>query len=73
MSLKYQCEFIDEGLDQAWAVMKKYYRNKILDIIKNMKNNKELTYKLIERFVKISKTHRNIGDQQKGFIQKAIL
>ena len=56
-----------------WAVMKKYYRNKILDGCKNIKTNNELTYKLIERFVKIAKTHRNIGDQQKGFIQKAIL
>ena len=28
---------------------------------------------MIERFVKISKTHRNIGDQEKGFIQKVIL
>ena len=35
--------------------------------------NKELTYNLIERFVRVSKTHRNIGDQEKGFIQKAIL
>ena len=32
-----------------------------------------LTYAMIERFVKVSKTHRNIGDQEKGFIQKVIL
>jgi len=35
--------------------------------------NNKLTYNLIERFVKVSKTHRNTGDQEKGFIQKAIL
>ena len=35
--------------------------------------NDEITYAMIERFVKVSKTHRNIGDQEKGFIQKAIL
>ena len=33
----------------------------------------ELTFNEIERFIKISKTHRNIGDQEKGFIQKVIL
>ena len=32
-----------------------------------------LTYDLMERFVKVSKTYHNIGDQEKGFIQKAIL
>ena len=40
--------------------------------IPNNKDNK-LTYAMIERFVKVSKTHRNIGDQEKGFIQKVIL
>ena len=30
-----------------------------------------LTYKLIERFVKIAKTHRNIADQDKAFVEKA--
>ena len=32
--------------------------------------NDKLTYTMIERFVKVSKTHRDIGDQEKGFIQK---
>ena len=36
-------------------------------------DNDKLTYAMIERFVKVSKTHRNIGDQEKGFIQKVIL
>ena len=36
-------------------------------------NNDKLTYAMIERFVKVSKTHRNIGDQEKGFLQKVIL
>ena len=31
------------------------------------------THAMIKRFVKVSKTHRNIGDQEKGFIQKVIL
>ena len=34
-------------------------------------NGDPLTYKLIERFVRISKTHRNIADQDKAFIEKA--
>ena len=37
------------------------------------KGDGELTYDLIERFVKVSKTHRNIGDQEKSFIENAIL
>ena len=36
-------------------------------------NEDKLTYAMIERFVKVSKTHRNIGDQEKGFLQKVIL
>ena len=36
------------------------------------KNNKH-TYVMIEHFVKESKTHIDIGDQEKGFIQKVIL
>ena len=35
------------------------------------KKNDPLTYKLIKRFVRISKTHRNIADQDKAFIEKA--
>ena len=30
-----------------------------------------LTYKVIERFVKMAKTHRNIADQDKAFVEKA--
>ena len=30
-----------------------------------------LTYKAIERFVKIAKCHRNIADQDKAFVEKA--
>ena len=30
-----------------------------------------LTYKAIERFVKMAKTHRNIADQDKAFVEKA--
>ena len=30
-----------------------------------------LIYKAIERFVKMAKTHRNIADQDKAFIEKA--
>ena len=37
------------------------------------KGDHKLTYTMIERFVKVSKTHRNIEDQEKGFIQKVIL
>ena len=37
----------------------------------NAKNrNNELTYKWIERFVKQSKTHHNILDQERGFIEE---
>ena len=36
------------------------------------KNNKH-TYVMIEHFVKESKTHIDIGNQEKGFIQKVIL
>ena len=32
-----------------------------------------LTYNLIERFMRVSKMHCNIGNQEKAFIQKAIL
>ena len=31
--------------------------------------NRELTYDLIEKCVKKTKTHRNIGDQEKGFVE----
>jgi len=110
VSPKYHCELAGEGVEYAWAVMKKYYRRKALEekntkkkfekvvreAVQSVKQSSvelfaarcrrymiaylkldegggELTYKLIERFVKVSKTHRNIGDQEKGFIQKAIL
>ena len=35
--------------------------------------NESLTYESIERFVKTMKTHRNIGDQEKSFIKKAMM
>jgi len=35
-------------------------------------NNKDpLTYKAIEHFVKIAKTHQNIANQDKTFVEKA--
>ena len=34
-------------------------------------NGDLLTYRMIERFVKMSKTHRNIFDQDKAFAEKA--
>ena len=37
------------------------------------KGDDKLTYAMIERFLKVSKTHQNIGDQENGFIQKVIL
>jgi len=35
--------------------------------------DKTLSYESIERFVKTMKTHRNIGDQEKSFIKKAMM
>ena len=35
--------------------------------------NLTMTYESIERFVKTMKTHRNIGDQEKSFIKKAMM
>ena len=32
-------------------------------------SNGTLIFDLIERFIKKTKTHRNIGDQEKGFIE----
>ena len=38
----------------------------------NNNNNKDsLTFKIIKRFVKITKTHCNITDQDKAFVEKA--
>ena len=34
------------------------------------KNGDALTYKAVERFVKETKTHRNIADQEKGEIER---
>ena len=34
-------------------------------------SNDPLTYKLIERFVKMAKCHRNIADQDKAFVEMA--
>ena len=34
------------------------------------KSNGKLTFDLIERFIKKTKTHRNIGDQEKGLLSK---
>ena len=39
----------------------------------HLSKGEDFNHAMIERFVKISKTHRNIGDQEKGFIQKVIL
>ena len=36
-------------------------------------NEDKLTYTMIEHFVKVSKMHQNICDQEKGFLQKVIL
>ena len=30
----------------------------------------ELTFELIEKIIKKTKTHRNIGDQEKGFVEQ---
>ena len=37
------------------------------------KKKNSLTYDSIERLMRMSKTHRNIADQEKGFIQAAWL
>ena len=34
-------------------------------------NSDPLTYKVIERFVKMTKCHRNIANQDKAFVEKA--
>ena len=34
-------------------------------------NGDPLTYRMVKRFVKMSKTHRNIADQNKAFVEKA--
>ena len=34
-------------------------------------NQDPLTYQMIKRFVKMAKTHKNIADQDKAFIEKA--
>ena len=48
-----------------WRYMKTYsYCNN---------NNDKLTYRMIKHFVKVSKTHGIIGDQEKGLNQKVIL
>ncbi len=39
----------------------------------DMKKNNSLTYDSIEHFMRMWKTHRNIADQEKGFIQAACL
>ena len=35
-----------------------------------LNKNDKLTYAMIERFVKVSKPHRNIGDQEKGLFKR---
>ena len=109
-SPKYHCELAGEGIEYAWGLSKRFYRNKCLEDkntkskfdnvvrqaiefvskknINNFsarcrrymmaymdfkKNNKKLTYESIERFMKMSKTHRNIADSEKGFIEAAWL
>ena len=107
VSPKYHCELAGEGVEYAWGLGKKFFRNEGLEK-KRTKNkfeqvvrsaieyvrkdhvekfsakcrrymmaynniNKEtqhLTYEWIEKFVKKTKTHRNILDQERGFIEE---
>ena len=110
-SPKYHCELAGEGIEYAWALSKRFYRNKCLegkdmkskfdkvvreavDFVSKKKHQEFLskmsqlhdgihghekkqftyrTYESIEHFMKMSKTHHNIADQEKGFIQAAWL
>ena len=52
---------------QIWAKCRRY-----MMAYNAYDNNKDpLTFKVIERFVKMAKTHRNIADQDKAFVEKA--